>query len=470
MTKIDIGCGTPENGNEKDIHRRLLDIFCPTLHFHEDERFFPVDVTSTIEHSSLWAYDPNQQISPNTCIQILDKGHIQNPSVDLQHSTPFHFTTVTDLSWVTSINYDGNEIFSPTLKIEEIYRMYRDEIIPELTIYGMVCQANNTSNSQLFNNIQSMDPLIQKAIADGFLLTYYFFFPAYESVDLASEGDWCGIVLLINGMPNSIEDLERNLNRYEPVLSCYFTKSIIGYPPSPKMIAQPNGIRRWSDVNRDMDENLNIRTHPIVYISRGRHHCYYEPTDKVISLISPWFGRITSDAVEEGLYIPAPVDNKVVGGTDFGAIKWYVYVLVPFLLPIAMCASGCDFPFGFDKSGLPPTHDVPDIANDSGYVGLPASIGTNFPRNPSGEEDPGNRMISIKLEYVDLSDQRFAAIWHFPGAWGSATKKCIGQHYQNEINFIQGVRRPLLAAWFNFNLFVDYIYGPGGVPGLAPIP
>lgn len=467
MTRIDAGCGTPENSDEKDINRRLLNIYSPILHFHEQERFFPVDITSTIKHSSLWTYDPDQKLSPDTCINILDKGHITNPDDDLQNLTNNHFTTVTDLKWVTKSISDYDDIYSPTPEIEEIYRVYKDEIIPELTIYGMVCKTKDTTNSHLFANTRIMNALVEKSIADGVLLTYYFFFPAYESEDLVSEGDWCGVALLLKSMPNSIGDLESNLEFYSPVLSCYFTKSIDGYPPSPMMVAQPNGIRRWIDVNRDLDENLNVRTHPIVYISKGRHQCYYEPIDKMNSLFSPWVGAIFAFAVEEELYTPAPVDYLVRGGTE---IKCYHYVIFPPLAIFVALASACKRLTSFDKSGVPLVHNVHDVANDSGYMGLTTSVGSTYPKNPSGEGDLINRILSIKLEYVDLSDKNFAAIWQFPGAWGSATKKILGQTNKNELNKIQGVRRPLLGAWFNFNLFVDHIYGPGGEVGLIPHP
>ncbi|MEA3326096.1 MAG: hypothetical protein U9R53_02125 [Chloroflexota bacterium] len=467
MPRKDEGCQTPVGTNLKDIYKRLLTVFCPILHFHPDERFFPVDLRSTISNSALWKYDPNVDLAPSACTKIINKGQINNPSVDLLPTTADHFTTVTDMSWFDKQIEGQPTIKLPEPKLDKILQVYRDEIQPELTIYGMVCKTRETPNIQLLINSTSMRSDVHAAVAEGYLLTYYFYFPAYESKNLASEGDWSGIALLIKALPNSFEDLKNNITTFEPLLSCYFRKTSDGYPPSPLMVAQPQGIRRWQDVTKTIDTSLNHLTHPKVFISKGRHNCYYTAFDKNISSFSPWRPYITSDDVEDEKYSAGPVDNTIVGETDWGAIPWYAYVLFPPLALFVACASGCEYPAHFDSSGVPPDNlDDNETTDENGYDGLPSSTGTSYPNKPASQAAPGQRNISLKLTYVDLSDPDFSAIWHCPGAWGSATIRTYGAKW----GYIQGVRRPLLAAWFNFNLFVDYIYGAGGTPELTPSP
>lgn len=467
MPRKDKGCPTPVGTNLKDTYKRLLTVFCPILHFHPEERFFPVDLPSTIKNSALWKYDPSVDLAPSACTKLINKGQITNPKVDLLPTTADHFTTVTDMSWFNRVREDQTVIKLPEPKLDKILQVYRDEIQPELTIYGMVCKTRETPNIQLLLNSTSMNANVHSAIAEGYLLTYYFYFPAYESKNLASEGDWGGIALLIKNIPNSFNDLQNNITKFEPILSCYFRKTTDGYPPSPHLVAHPNGIRRWKDVTKTNDTSVNHHTHPKVFISKGRHNCYYNAFDKNVSQFSPWRPYITADGVEGEKYTPGPVNNTIVGEADWGAIPWYAYVLFPPLALFVACASGCEYPAHFDSSGVPPENlDNTETTDENGYDALPGSTGSSYPSKPANQVTPSQQTISLKLELVDLWDPDFAAIWQFPGTWGSATTETYGSKW----GYIQGVRRPLLAAWFNFNLFVDYIYGPGGNPQITPSP
>lgn len=314
-----------------------------------------------------------------------------------------------------------------------------------------------------------MNSTIQSAFAEGYLLTYYFYFPAYEDKYMKSEGDWSGIALLVKALPNSFEDLKNNIKTFEPVLSCYFSKRYDEYPPAPHLAAHPDGIRLWQNVTKTKDASVNHPTHPKVFISKGSHNCYYTAFEKNVNSYAPWKPFITSEGIEEEKYSAGPVDNTIVGSTDWGEIDWYEYILFPPLLPFVLCASGCDYPFHFDLSGIAPEdRDHPEATNENGYDGLPDSKGSSYPSKPASQAAPGQQSITLKLEYVDLSNQDFAAIWGYPGAWGSATIWAIYDYAK--WGKIQGVRRPMLAAWFNFNLFVDHIYGAGGIPELTPLP
>ncbi len=347
MTRKDTGCNTPVGTNLKDLYKRLLTVFCPILHFHPDERFFPVDLPSTIKKSALWVYDPNVDLTPSACKQIFSKGQITNPKVDLLNKTANHFTTVTEMSWFSKQIEGQPSIQQPEPKPEKILQVYRDEIRPELTIYGMVCKTRETPNFQLLYNSSSMNVKVRSALAEGYLLTYYCYFPAYESKNLTSEGDWTGISLLLKAIPNSFEDLKNNVSTFEPVLCCCFRKTLEGYPPSPLLLAHPNGFRRWQDVTKTHDSSVNHLTHPKIFVSKGRHNCYYTAFDKNVSQFSPWRSYITSDDVEGEKYSPGPVNNTITGETDWGEIPWYAYILFPPLLPFVLCASGCEYPVPF---------------------------------------------------------------------------------------------------------------------------
>lgn len=467
MPRKDKGCSTPVGTNLTDMYKRLLTVFCPILHFHPDERFFPVDLPSTIKSSALWKYDPNVDLTPAACTRILNRRHITNPSTDLLNTTAYHFTTVTDMNWFTKQIEGIPSIQQPEPKLDAILQVYRNEIQPTLTIYGMVCKIRETPNFQLLFNSTPSNLEVRSAIAEGYLLTYYCYFPAYESKNLASEGDWSGITLLLKAIPNSFGDLKNNITKFEPVLCCCFRKTTDGYPPAPHLIAHPNGIRRWQDITKTHDSSVNHHTHPKIFVSKGKHNCYYTAFDKNVNPFSPWQSYITSDDVEGEKCTPGPVSNTITGETDWGEIPWYAYILFPPLALFVACASGCEYPWNFDSSGVPPENlDNKETTSEDGYDGLPNSTGSTYPNKPASQAAPGQKTVSIKLEYVDLTEPDLSAIWRFPGAWGSATLRT----YASKFGYIQGVRRPLLAAWFNINLFADYVYGAGGNPQLPPAP
>ena len=86
-----VGCDTPQSAETRDIEQQLVHLFAPHLYFTPGERFFPVDLRSTIRASSLWLADLHAK--PPAANQETQPGSI-DPGVDLPTKTGDHFTTV----------------------------------------------------------------------------------------------------------------------------------------------------------------------------------------------------------------------------------------------------------------------------------------------------------------------------------------------------------------------------------------
>ncbi len=82
--RTDKGCGTPQDATRKQIQMRLVQLFAPLVYFEPDERFFPVDLSTTIKYSSLWKAD--LQAQPPTSQRVKDVGLI-DPTQDLAAAT-----------------------------------------------------------------------------------------------------------------------------------------------------------------------------------------------------------------------------------------------------------------------------------------------------------------------------------------------------------------------------------------------
>ncbi len=282
--KSDKGCGTPPAAAEKRIHRRLAQLFAPVVYFEPEERFFPVDLPTAIQSSSLWRMDPLAK--PPTAQREKDFGAI-NAVQDLPAAGSDHFTTVVGTD-VIQKEVEGQQPFDmPAPLIDPIYNRYADGTVPAvLTVYATVCTARDVPNSSLLSKCSDKD--VQHGMAEGLIINYYFYFPACEAPEFKSEGDWSGISLLLREAPTQLAQLAsaEQLAGFLPVIACYYRKATKFAPPLPSFVAGDHGFRRWQDVRRTAEAGVGADTHPVVYISRGRHNCTYEPATTNIAYLA----------------------------------------------------------------------------------------------------------------------------------------------------------------------------------------
>lgn len=470
--KTDSGCGTPQQAVHKQIYQRLVQLFAPLVYFEAEERFFPVDLPSAIQHSSLWRTDP--QAKPPTAQQEKATGAIQ-PAQDLPAATKNHYTTVAGTGSVLRVVSGQPPLQMPAPLLQEVYTKYQNGAVPaELTVYGTVCSARDVPNAHLIRKARDQD--VGHALAEGLVINYYFYFPATESPEFQSEGDWSGISLLLRERPTQLQQLNdpQQLQRFLPVVACYYRKTIEGAPPAPCFVAADQGFRRWDAVQRGQEAAVGLDTHPVVYISRGRHNCYYEPTTAHIKLSPPWESSFTPDRIEGGSYAAGPAEHVLQGG-GIEEFPWWGYLLFPPFAAIVACGTGCEYPVHFDSSGLPAGYEEgEDRSKDDGFNGLPGAAGSAYPTTKAGQVPAPARQINLRLRYVDLDDAATAALWGYPGAWGGATLLTATPAWDpgNLLlwGYYQGARRPALAAWLVWNLFLDRTFGCGGYPQLTRSP
>jgi hypothetical protein len=473
--KVDNGCNTPRDAMRKQVYKRLIEIFAPILHFHPEEKFFPVDLPSAIQNSSVWLFDPKS--TPLSSKKIWDTGAF-NPVQDVPNTTKYHYTTIAGVLEEDKLieGQTGQPEFKikiPIPNFDLIEQYYTDgTILAELTIYATVCTARDVTNSHLVAQDQMYDYDVREAYGEGIVVNYYMYFPAHYSEQFQSEGDWSGISLLLRKEPRQLDDLSstEKIKRFLPVLACYYRKTFEGTPPLPHFLAKINGFRRWENVNRDTDKSIGLDTHPNVYISLGRHNCYYEPVTDTTSVYTPWEGQFSPDSIESGKITPGPSDNTVYAESDWA--PWWAFVVFPPFIFFQASGAGCpDFP--------PITRGSigDDFADNGGYKGKHGTIGSQHPKRPASENQPSQRNVDLRLIYVDLEDIEMAALWGYPGAWGGA--KLVGEATLiketkgirlKKWGYYQGVRRPILSAWFLWNLFQDYKFGCGGVAKKTAFP
>lgn len=473
-TRTDKGCGTPSASSTKDLHRRLLDLFSPLVYFDSGEQFFPVDLPSTVTASELWELD--RTVKPVGANRRKAAGQIND--ADLTGANRDHHTTVAGAGSIPN-PVDPTGVVQPVPQLKQVLQAYTGgSIAAELTMYGMVCTARDVPGASVVLGATAADKDVAHGVQEGLLLTYSFYFPYRHSPEFESEGDWSGVVLLLRETPSNIAQISSasELKRFLPVVTCYFTKTEEGAPPSPHFVAGTQGFRRWKDVSRGHESSVGLDTHPKVYITRGRHNCRYSPGTTKVQLSPPWpSSSFTPDGIEKGGYAPGPAVNTLEGGgiEDF---PWWGYALFPPFAALVACATGCEHPVQFDSSGVASDYqEGDDLSDDKGYDAKPAATGSSHPTTPAGSATgTGATNLSIRMRYVDLDDATTAAQWGFPGAWGAATMvkglPLWGTGISPVWGEYQGARRPILPAWFMWNLFLDRTFGCKGNPQLTRSP
>jgi hypothetical protein len=470
--KSDQGCGTPKDATKKQIHQRLVQLFAPLVYFEPDERFFPVDLPSTIKKSSLWLADPTAD-PPST--QSKKKVGAIDPLVDLPAAATNHYTTVAGTGSILK-KVEGKDPFNmPVPLLKQVYDKYTSgEIAAELTVYATVCSAHDVPNTSLVSGCAGPEKEVKNGMSEGLIINYYLYFPACESPEFESEGDWSGISLLLGATPTTLAQLgsAAQLQPYLPVLAFYYHKTTSSAPPSPAFVTGDQGIRRWKDVKRGHETAVGDDTHPVVYVSRGRHNCYYEPATTTVKLSPPWQSTFTPDKIEGGEYAAGPAANTLQGGGDWESIPDWAYALFPPLAALVACGSGCEYPWHFDSSGLPTGFsEGEELTKDGGYNGFPGSQGSSYPKTSAANAPAASLPIKLKLVYVDLDNATTAALWGYAGAWGAATAFKATSSWDTsstaQWGYYRGARRPTLAAWLVWNLFLDKTYGCRGWPELT---
>lgn len=473
VQRTDKGCGGAGTSQAADVERLLVNLFSPIVYFTPDERFFPVDLESTMKASALWRLDSSA--SPPTAA-VDAPAHSFDSTAELPVKTADHFSTVVGVCGVLppAGSTPAGNVIAPCL--DTVANAYSHGTVPaELTVYATVCDARTVPNAELFAGAVLAEKGVGRALQEGLIVCYYLYFPAMESLEIESEGDWSGIALLVPDRPTQASDLTdpARIPHFEPVLAAYFHKTIDGSPPAPHFVAANGGFRRWKDVTRGVEQSVNLATHPAVYVSKGRHNCLFAPGSSQLPLSPPWRGSFEPDKIETGAYFPGPASNTLTGG-GIEDTPWWVYALFPPFALMVMCATGCDYPVHFDTSGIPPGYqDGENTASDAGYQGLPGATPSPYPSQPAVAGTSSQRRLDLRLRYVDTTDPATGAIWGFAGAWGAVTL----HHYPvtpgyptNYWGYYRGARRPALAAWFLWNLFVDSAYGCRGNPSLTPVP
>jgi len=459
-TKLLTACETPQNQSDRDRFKRIVEIFAPDVRFDPKERFFPVDLGSTVKASDLYRID--RAATPVTWPREKSKGQIQPP--DLAAASSDHFTSVAALVTEKLKGTTGEKMLVP--QVDEIHKLHTKRTIQsKLTIYATVCTAREVPNYYFLKSFPPQDAGVKLALGEGILLTYYMFFPAAESPTADptynAEGDWSGISLLFKRVPDP-QKIAQNL----PELSCYFKKS------GPYYTAGSDGFAKWKNVTRTRDVQTAIDTHPVVYVSRGRHNCYYWPVSTSIP-DSPWSPAPLAKKIEAGDYTPSPAGGTITGGWDPAFPTWVYAAFGPPALVFEFCAEmGC---VEFDSSGLPANNTpTKDVAGKGGHIGQspggqtkPGS--TQYPASPPTGSPPP---LTITPVYVDLTNTQLKDWWAFEGHWGAARLRQYDwwgedpskKHTARHLN-LGGPDRPLLSAWFMWNLYWNVPFGSGGATG-----
>lgn len=257
-------------------------------------------------------------------------------------------------------------------------------------------------------------------------------------------------------------------------MACYYRKTASGAPPAPHFVAGVTGFRRWSQVARGREPSVGLDAHPHVYISHGRHNCNFRPGTANVPLETPW-GDFSANGIEGGKYSSAPAENTLEGRAGDVDLPAWVYIPFADILPYVLCANGCEPPVQFDGAGVPPPgyQDGVDRTDPGGYEAQPAAKGGSYPKKAAGTGGGPPKKLSVRIRYVDLSDPDTDARWGYPGTWGAATKVDAPDQSTDAIHtwgWNLGVRRPNLAAWFMWNLFIDNAVGCGGTAAPTKLP
>lgn len=431
------GCSGDEN---TDLYQKLAERYAPVLRFHEGERFFPVDMESHINNATLYGTG-----SPYYEIKLNETERSEVFRL-LTNATDDNFTTVT-----SSIDNDSDPQ-KITPNIEEIYNLYNSgQIKSRLTIYATVCRVKDMPNFDLIKQLQPKE----KRIIDpdnGVILNYYFFFPALESIDYMRECDWSGISLIFSPIPDK-DQLDKN----PPILTCYYNKI---YPGVGEKIdyfnSEPDGFSRWEDnkLQKIEDPVTGLKTHPVVYISYGRHNCYFTAKDANIS--PHYIDNSLHEKIEKGAYPfnPNPSNVLIGGNHEMSDGTKVIIAIMPWMIFFWACGATCEF----DSSGIAPDDpNVTDEVNDKGHEATPEK--GSIQDYPTPAPATGKKQLKMDLVYVDLKNEEYLAYWSYNGFWGVIRQ----DKYSNSAwgNF-KSVKRPNLGPWLLWNLFLDPIYGSNG--------
>ncbi len=465
-SRRDSACMAKES--QQQLYRELVKIFSPRLFFDPQERFFPVDLLSTFKSSSLWLVDPSAPFESQKSTMLKAAGEI-DLIADLSNASEYNYLTVAGTG-EAECKFQDSSFNVPVPRIDKVYELYSQGIIPsELTIYASVCQASQAINSKLIiqPNCEAGDQEVFNAIAEhGLLLNYYFYFPAYESPEIQTEGDWSGITLLLK---KPKVDSSGNIVRPEdlPILACYYQKSTPWpwahkWDPSIKFWAENKVFRRWDQITKDIDGETGLATHPFVYVSLGRHNCYFEPTTTSVGITD--YSPFTTDSIENGQLSPGPSDRTITGSQDWYSTPMAVmYALCPVIYLIAICANGCEPPIQFDPE-ISLNESGEDQVKEGGYVGGASPAGSIYPKKTAENQPVSHRSFDLKLVYVGQDGSETAHLWTYAGAWGGASvfMDLLPDGTVRNYGFYRGVRRPILSAWFLWDLFTNWQYGCAG--------
>lgn len=457
--KLVKGCLTPSISSDKDRYKKLVDIFAPVVYFDPDEIFFPVDLPTTVTASELYKVEGKPY--EEKAVLVLPKIPPKLSSSDLDSAGSNHFTTIA--KWKNIKRKIGSnppkEVTMPIPKIRDIHKEYTTgKVSAKLTMYATVCKLQNVPN---FHFLEKFPPDIGLGkLKEGLLINYYFYLPAMFSTEHDREGDWSGISILFAEEPSpDTKTLVAQFNKKMGAWVSYYRKI------SDYLISYDIGIRSWSKVSRVKDKS-GLETHPKVYISLGRHNCYYEPVNTKISEYPSWTPLPEPGKIEKGQYSPSPTgdtEKVLIGGDNFDD-PWWVYAIFPHMLLFAMCGGGCKF----DSSGLKPSyHDNSDSVKSGGVGAIPDSAETG--KTPSSDSYPTKKPtpkapINLKLNvvYVDTNDRNMREMWKYKGSWGAAE---VERYYGSFWGRFKGFERPNLSSWFLWNLFWDVTFGSKGGTG-----
>ena len=460
--KLVTACATPTVQSQREAYRWAVNTFAPELRFAPAERFFPVDLDSTVAASGL--YYPDTTSSPPVWPTVKAQGQIQPP--DLAAAPADHFTSVTPLV----LGNKGNRIYLEP-QITAVENLHANRSIPsKLTMYAVICRTGGVPNAHFFDEKAPRDAAVARAVKDGYLLNYYLFFPATDAPDqeayAEAEGDWSGISLLFEKLPTA-----GNIASTQPVLCAYYRKA------GRQIITGQDGFSKWGDVTRLADVTTGLDTHPVVYVSQGRHNCYYTPQSTTVPDV-PWPSSPNVELVEAGSYTPNVGSSTITGHFDPKLPDWMFAVFGPAAVLFEFCAEmGC---VEFDRSGIysswAPTSDS---TADGGHAAQPPGAqSAPSSTTPPSTLQPGQPPSTLTIEpvLVDLTDPRMSDAWAFAGLWGAArmTRHTYWEDPNDKHSYERyetgGRDRPLLPAWFMFNLFLDPTFGAGGIGVLPPTP
>lgn len=458
--KLLMGC-TPQNVYEKQMYELLAQIFAPVVYFDPYERFFPVDLPSTVANSELYRFH-------GKVTEQLVKNYGNINTVDLALAKRDSFMTV--VGWISETKETtDSKSEMPVPKIDEIYNKYSTGAIPaKLTTYATVCRLLDIPN---YHFLEQFPPQYDKInLEEGLLINYYFYFPAMESPAVKMEGDWSGISILFRKPPQMDKLISGDMNGNGPLLTCYF-KTIGEY--NEYMWAGHDGFRMWNKVTTKKDQKTGLNTHPVIYISQGLHNCYYEPMDITIPFECPWKLLPHPSKIERGNLSPSPSTGTTTGVNEYKIPVWLYALFDGLMFLVEACGSlGC---VPFDPSGIPIDigQDINDSVKFGGYESDPESVQLNIPANddnyPSKPPVPGHPLnLKLNVVYVDLDDQATVGNWAYKGLWGAARVtsytylKSDGTSYTSRWGRFGGFTRPNLGPWFLWNLYWDPVFGSSG--------